>query len=323
MSNYWAFRHAGFSDHETTILKELAKIGAVGKIFVVDGANGSDSHNGQTFETPFATMTKALAMCTAGDNDVVLVVPSATAITETAAVDWNKAFTHIIGLGPEGRHGKRTRIISGTDDLSPFFTFSATGCVVKNIRIVHEQASDTGSLICAKVTGTRCNFENVEFAGPATVESAIDGSCALYLQGASECTFKDCTIGLNTVLQATGCSAITIHASGDMARTRFENCIIQGYAGATTTYFVEILGTTGIDRELVFKECEFYNLGTSTMATAFLCTGADPNSKRVVLIRCTKLGVTDWDHANSGLVFTDIAAQTTTNAAGTLTVTSS
>jgi len=297
--------------------------GPQSKIFVVDPAHGATGNTGESWGSPLTTVSAALAKCTTGHHDVVLVVASGTAITETAAVDWNLNLTHLIGIGTDTPHGKRTRIISGTDDLSPFITVSGYGCTFKNLRIVHEQADDTGSLICVKVTGERNRFESVEFCGNATESSALDTGCSLYLQGASECLFKDCVIGLDTIAEATGCMALVIHGSGGMNRTRFESCIFNAYANSTSVGFVESLGATGIDRMLVFKDCEFWNMGPQTIATAFVFGAVDYNYKRIALINCFKLGATDWDHANTGMVYVYIPSSGTTNAAGTAVITSS
>lgn len=277
------------------------------KLFVVDPGHGSDTNSGDHWNAPLATISAALALCTTGHHDTVLVVGSATAITETAAVDWNLNLTHLVGLGTRGLYGKRTRIISGTDDLSPFITVSGYGCIFKNLRIVHEQADDTGSLVCVKVTGARNLFEDVEFCGNVTASSAIDTGCSLQIgSGGSENLFRRCVFGMDTVESATGLMAIVVNASAGAARNRFEDCVIHGYAGSTSAGFVELMNATAIDRAMTFKRCEFINLGGSTMASAFVFTGGvDARYKRVFLIDCVGLGFTDWDAGDTGMLYTN------------------
>ncbi len=275
------------------------------KVFVVDPINGAATNPGDRWTKPVLTLTQAKALCTTGRNDVVLVLASgATPVTEPAALDWTLNQTHILGLGAETRDGKRTRIVNGVTGLSPFITVSGYGNIIKNVRIVNEFAASVTSKICVSVTGQRNQFENVEFAGPATVESAIDGACALHLSGASECLFRRCAVGLDTVLSATGMMALVIAATGGAARVRFEDCNIVGYAGHTAAGLVELLGNSGLDRSMVFDRCEFVNLGTSTMASAFVvAAGFDPTSKRFLLKDCLGIGFTDWEAAAQGAVY--------------------
>jgi hypothetical protein len=295
--------------------------GPESKYFIVDPVHGSDTYPGTSFKLPLATVSAALAKCTTLHHDVVFVVASGTAITETAAIDWNKSLTHLVGLGAPTPYGKRTRIISGTDDLSPFVTVSGYGCIFKNLRIVHEQASDTGSLICCRVSGLRNYFENVEFAGPGTASSAIDGACALQIYtGAGESYFKDCVIGLDTVTSATGVFAMVVTGSG-IPRVRFDRCIFAGYAGSTTAGLVEVTDGAAFDRAWAFRDCEFINLGASTMATCFLFTNPDSRYKRMLLINCVGLGFTDWDASNTGNLNTNMDVLTAGGIAGFLSAT--
>ncbi len=285
--------------------------GPQSKFYVVDPVHGSDTNSGDRWTKPLATIGAAEALCVTGHHDTVIVVASGTAITETGQCVWDKNLTHIIGLGADTRYGKRTRVISGADDLSPFIIVSGYGCVWKNLRIVHEQAADTGSLVCVRVSGERNVFENVEFAGPATTSSAIDGACALQISGGSENLFKGCAIGLDTVLSATGVMALVFAATGGAARNRFEDCSIIGYAGSTSAGLVELLGNSGIDRTTLFDRCEFVNLGTSTMASAFvIAAGFDPSSKRFLLKDCVGIGFADWEAAAQGAVYLSGGTQT-------------
>jgi hypothetical protein len=282
------------------------------KIFVVDPVHGDDDNAGDRWSQPLATVAAALALCTTAHHDVVLVIASPTAVTETEAIAWDKNETHLIGMGTPTRYGKRTRIISGADDLSPWITISGSGCMFKNLRLVHEQASDAHSLVCVQLSGERNYFENVEFCGNVAAAQAIDAGASLQIAaGGSENLFKHCTFGMDTVAGATGLMAMVINASAGAARNRWEDCIFQGYAGSTAAGLIEFMNATALDRAWVFKNCEFVNLGTSTMASVFVFTGGtDAASKRVLLMNCWKIGATDWDHGNTGLVYMDMPIST-------------
>jgi hypothetical protein len=72
--------------------------GRYGNVFIVDPTNGDDSNPGDTFEKPFKTLAVAYAACVSGQNDVVIYVPGTSALELSAAIDWSKSYTHLIGL---------------------------------------------------------------------------------------------------------------------------------------------------------------------------------------------------------------------------------
>lgn len=281
------------------------------KVFVVDPINGSAANSGDRWTKPVLTLTQAKALCVTGRNDVVLVLASgASAVTEPAALDWSLNQTHILGLGAITRRGKRTRIVPGVTGTSPFFTVSGYGNIIKDVRIVSEFAASILNKIDVAVTGVRNYFENVEFAGPATVGSALDTSCGLYLAGASECMFKNCEIGLESCLGETGAMALvfTNPSSGGL---RFENCMIVGYANSTSAGLVEFLAVNCVSRTIVFDRCEFINQGPQTMASAFVvAAGWDPTAKKVFLKDCLGYGFADWEAAAQGAVYLSGGTQT-------------
>lgn len=282
------------------------------KIFVVDPVHGDDDNAGDRWTQPLATVSAAEDKCTTGHHDVVLVVGSPTAIEEDAAIVWDKNNTHLVGMGAPTRFGKRTRIISAADDLSPWITISGAGNMFVNLRLVHEQASDADSLVAVRISGERNYFENVEFCGNVAAAQAIDAGASVQIAaGGSENLFKDCVFGVDTTTGGTGLMSLVVNASAGAARNRFEDCVFHAYAGHTAQGFIEFMNATALDRAWVFKRCEFVNLGGSTMASVFVFTGGtDASSKRVLLIDCWKIGATDWDHANTGLVYLDMAVPT-------------
>jgi len=71
-----------------------------GTAFYVDGNNGLDTNDGLSPETPFLTVTAALAACTSGANDYVFIMeyPSTALGTETFPIALNKSHVHLIGV---------------------------------------------------------------------------------------------------------------------------------------------------------------------------------------------------------------------------------
>src|SRR6185312_16751781 len=95
-----------------------------GRYFFVDAARGSDGNTGQA-DNPFATLGQAYASCTAGHNDVVFLIGTASL---TGSLTWAKNNTHLIGLCAPVRNGKTSLITSsGTTPFSYLVNVTATG----------------------------------------------------------------------------------------------------------------------------------------------------------------------------------------------------
>lgn len=71
-----------------------------GTFFYVDGSNGLDTNDGLSPETPFLTVTAALAACTTAQNDYIFILsyPSTAPATETFPIVINKSHIHLIGI---------------------------------------------------------------------------------------------------------------------------------------------------------------------------------------------------------------------------------
>lgn len=287
-------------------------------IYCVDPVHGDDDNAGDRWNLPLATVSAALAKCVSGHHDTVLVVASGTAITETAAIEWNKNLTHLVGLGAPTHAAQRTRIVCNATDLSPFFTISGYGCIFRNLYFWQGQ-DDVHSLVNVSVSGARNYFSGVHFAGGGHATQAIDGGASLLINGGSENRFVDCTIGVDTISAATGMAGLVFAATGGAARNVFERCRFTLYAGNAGVIFVELLGNSGIDRYQLFKDCHFINLSGTAMTQAFAVAGGfDPNNKRVLLVDCTKIGVSKWDNGDTGMIYGNMDAVTGADLSGGL-----
>jgi hypothetical protein len=280
-----------------------------GTWYWVDPVNGSASNDGlapvagNAGHGPLATVGAAYARCTADKHDVIVLMEGDTASDETAAITWSKDYTHLIGLCAPVREGQRARITCGANDLTPFITISANGCVFANVRI-WQGRDDADTLINVSVTGSRNYFSNVDFAGGGHATQAVDGGASLHLNGGSENLFERCTIGIDTISWGTGMAGLVVAATGGAARNVFHECLFNAYAGNAGAIFVELLGNSGLDRYLLFDRCTFLNLSATAMTSAFaVASGFDPNNKRALLRDCALIGATDWDSSNRGILY--------------------
>jgi hypothetical protein len=278
--------------------------GPSANVYFVDPANGDDDNTGLSPTVPLLTLTAAEDKCVANQHDTVALIADESSISLTATLTWDKSYTHLVGLCAPTFVGQRSRIFAhaDNDDVTPLINVTASGCIFRDL-YVFNGVDDAGCLVNVQVTGGRNYFRNVHFAGGGHATSAIDGGASLSLNGAEECLFEDCTIGVDTIAAATGMMGVIV--DGDAKRCAFRNCRFTMYAGNSGAGFVEVVDSAGFDRYLLFEDCLFLNdaVGT-TMASGFMIpAGMGSVTHRIILRRCGAVGITDWDASDRGLIY--------------------
>lgn len=263
------------------------------KIFIVDTELGSDSNPGTTFDAPLKSVAAALALCTADKNDVVLMVARDTADNPAAAINWNKDYTHLVGMSADlPGLGQRCRIVgTAAADLTQVITFAGNGCIVKNVQIYNGADADVDSG-AAIVTGDRCHFKNVFFAGMGhATPGARAGSWSLKLTGAAENFFEDCTIGLDTILRAAANAELVMATS---SKNLFRRCRFMSYSETAGKFMVNLdTAAAGLNS---WEDCLFYSQSVNWAApidNAFKIAGAGA-THYVDLCRCRLVGIDGW-----------------------------
>jgi hypothetical protein len=273
------------------------------KYYFVDAANGSDSSDGLTPETALATIIAAEDKCVANQHDTVFLIAGSSGLDMTAALTWDKNYTHLIGVCAPTMVAQRARIfqLSTLTGASPLFNVTATGCIFKNF-YCFQGVDDATSLVNWQVSGGRCYFENVHFAGAGHATQAVDGCASLRLVGSEgEHTFYNCTIGVDTIAAATGVRCLAI--SGGTPRNTFRGCNFITYAGNAGVTFVEWEALSAVDRYMIFDRCNFINTGLTTMSQAFSIPASVPAHRRCFLMDCWGYGFTDWDASDRGVLY--------------------
>lgn len=96
----------------------------------VHSGTGVSSNSGKTSSKPLATITQALAKCTASKGDIILVMPGhAESIVAAGGLTLNKAGTSIIGLGS----GEDRPIITFATDTAASILVSSANITVRNL----------------------------------------------------------------------------------------------------------------------------------------------------------------------------------------------
>jgi len=267
--------------------------GPKSKVYVVDPVNGSDSNVGMSFKSPLLTVAAAFALCVGDQHDVVLMISGDTADIPTAAINWNKDYTHLIGLSSDlPGLGQRCRIVgTAGNDLTQVITFAGNGCVVKNIQFYNgaDADVDSGAVI---ITGDRNHFKNCFFAGMGhATPGARAGSWSAKLTGAAENFFEDCAFGLDTILRAAANAELVMASS---SKNIFRRCMFMSYSETAGKFMVSLDNSAaGLNS---FQDCLFYNQSVNWAApidNAFTIIGSGA-TYYIDLCRCRLVGIDGW-----------------------------
>ena len=273
------------------------------KYYFVDTTNGSDGNDGLSPSSPLATIIAAEDKCVANRHDTIFLIAGPSGLNMSAALTWDKNYTHLIGICAPTMVAQRARIfqLSTLTGASPLFNITATGCIFKNF-YCFQGVDDAASLINWQVSGGRNYFENVHFAGGGHATMAINGCNSLRLVGSSgENTFIRCTLGVDTIAAATGVACLSL--SGGTPRVIFRECNFTLYAGNANAIFVEWEALSGMDRYMIFDRCLFLNTGATTMSEAFKIPASVPSHRRCFLPDCWGFGFTDWEASDRGVLY--------------------
>ena len=280
--------------------------GPSSNVYLVDPANGDDDNLGDRWTKPLATITAAYAKCVSGQNDVVLYLAGTSGITMTAAMTWSKSYTHLVGMCAPVRTAQRARIFAASDlDDAVFWTISGTGCIFKNLYFFHgpDEATGLGNVL---VSGGRCYFENVHFAGGGHASNAIDGCYSLGLSGGDgEHLFKGCTFGLTSMGAATGVRCVAL-LGGYTPRVVFEDCTFAIHASNAGAMIVEDDSAgASIIEYMLFRNCLFFNESDTAIDTAFEIDTVDAARQHFLLLNCWRnSGIDDWEDQVKACVWT-------------------
>lgn len=287
-------------------------------IYVVDPSNGDDDNLGDRWTKPLATIAAAYEKCVANQHDVVLYVAGSSGATLSAALDWAKDYTHFVGLCAPTQMAQRARIfqLASLTGASPLLTISASGCIFRDFYIF-QGVDDATSLINVAVTGGRNYFENVHFAGGGHATQAVDDGASLKLDGAEECTFVNCTIGVDTI--AAGDGMVGILFDGAAHRNVFKNCHVSMLAGHTGAAWAEVADGEAIDRYTIFDRCLFTNTNKANfeMASGFVIPAVAANRPARIFLRdCMGYGAAKWDASDRGVLMGNMDAVTGADLSG-------
>lgn len=314
----------GITSFGVPVLGGACGIPFTGNYYFVDPVNGADGNEGSP-EQPLATLYGAHNKCTAGNNDVVILIGNgaasgtarlSTALAQTidsaataGTLNWTKNATHLIGVCAPTMVAQRARIAppSGTYTQSTFgsgnfIVVTGSGCMFANISVFNGFSTGGTNQIAWTDNGSRNFYYNVNIFGMADAASAQNaGSRSLKIgsSGSGENTFVNCTIGGDTVTRTVANASLEL--AGATPRNTFVDCIFPFMTSAADPLGILGTGNGCVDRWNLFRRCTFYNAvdSTSTTMTALASfTTASPGGS-LVFQQCLAAGITKFGDTNA------------------------
>lgn len=275
---------------------------AVGTVYFLDPANGSDGNDGLSSGAAKQTLNAAYSLCTAGKNDtVVLIGDGATTGTArvNAAFTWSKNATHLMGFCSPVLFSQRARIAptATTTAFTPFFTISANGCIFQNIQWFHGFNTGTTSQINMVLTGSRNYFANCAIDGMGDNESAQSaGSRSLKIGsgGSGENYFTNCSIGVDTITRTQANASLEF--AGATPRNYFNRCVFPFMGSSAGVLGILGTGADCLDRVNTFDNCLFLNAIKSSSTTMTVLTSLTNAATGGALMfkQCVLLGIGEY-----------------------------
>ena len=277
-----------------------------GNSFWVDATNGSDGNTGGP-QDPFATLTQALTVATAGNNDVIYLNGT---YKPTATLAWSKNNVHLVGLG-QGNYSPALITVASaaatSGAFSPLVNVTATGCIFYNISALSGIAQAATQVCWAEAGGSNtyinCNFSQV---GNAT--AAAQAGCRALTMASTNNTFLNCVIGGDAIIRATGTN-FTLQLLAGAGSSIFRGCVFPMYTSVAANLHVQTAATT-LSGYFIFDDCVFINdvNNTSGTTTTVAMTIATASLSTVVLTPSTTVVGSTTVVASGGAIWVSTAA---------------
>ncbi len=135
---------------------------SAGKIWFVSSVTGSANYDGKTAQKPKATIAQALALATADQGDVIVLLPKhAETLTAAGGVTLSKAGVRVLGLGTGAQ---RPKLTYGTSTAATLL-ISAADVSINNV-VFESNLSNVVTAI--NITAANAWLENLTFQNAGT-----------------------------------------------------------------------------------------------------------------------------------------------------------
>lgn len=255
-------------------------------------------------------------------NDVMLVAPGAFA--ETSEIAWDKAHSHIIGMGGPNMLGDYseaiTAVYTSTANVANTINITGQNCIFINMNFQNAGA-DADNVSAVKVANYGQYFKDCHISGAmAATQAAAVLACSLWIRGAGMFPIFDrCTIGHDVWTTRSGANqgVILFNQSNSQANGGlFKNCQILSVCETATGAFVSVVGNNVLGRGWTFDNCVFNNYTTgTTMNQAFYMSASNSVYDRSIILKDCILntkGCDCWQDQDYGNIHGNQPATATT-----------
>jgi hypothetical protein len=266
---------------------------------------------------PLDSIATAYAKCTdgAGDGIILWSYGTTTAMTTsylTSAINWTKSGITVVGVcAPTYNQRARVANASTSNALANLLNITGNNNTFLNFSLFNGGTTGAG---CVYDSGYRNYFGNVHMMGGMGMTTPTVSDYSLYLAGAQECTFDNCTFGSDT-FDKTDIAGSEVQLASGVERVRFNNCDFLSYRSAgTTAGMINLVGAgDSITRNVVLDSCTFemYRDGNVTAEVAVVI-GTTPNNGFLLFQNCMRHGFTSWAPVANTRVFSGSQANTAT-----------
>ena len=266
---------------------------------------------------------------TADRNDCLLVYPGRyTEITSTA---WDKAHTHLIGLGGPNAMGHyrtssendrgNTLIHTVTTEVAEVINVTGKNCQFHNIH-VHNEGSHASNVAALKLNGYGFQTKNCTYRGATGTDAltAVEAGSVYLHTDADYCLFENCNLGHNTYSAGVKSGVASGHlvfsvgtAVAGPQNGKFKGCHFQLRSQTVTAGLVRLAGTPPAggnmaDRDWLFEDCLFTNIWVSWQDQCnAVFVGVPSSTCNIILRRCTAVGFDEWQDLDlSNMIVADM-----------------
>lgn len=164
-----------------------------GEYFFVDSGGGNDNDNGATPSSALATIDAAVGKCTAGNGDVIIVMPGhAENISAATSLVVDVTGVQIIGLG----HGRNRPVLTFTNTAGSI-EMDAANTRLSNVVLV---ASVSAVVVGINVDAADVTLDNLEFGWDETGDDFVT---MVDVDAVNRCTIHNCYFGTE---ETAGCA---------------------------------------------------------------------------------------------------------------------
>lgn len=225
----------GVSSFGIPVLGSFGGAVPTGKVLWVQSVHSraSDNNNGESMDSPMATLDAAIGRCAANHGDMILIGPGhAENVAAASSIAVDVAGVAIIGLGWGASRPTFTWTATGA-----YIDISEASCILSNIRCV-PGIDEVSTMIQVRTNATDCLIDKCDHIDAGS--SIQTKRFLLATSGASRLTMQNCR---HVQVNAAAAAQVWINLVGTTGARIIDNTILMAAFASTTSYAIAATGT--------------------------------------------------------------------------------